>query len=86
MNAYPLAPECLTIDESMLSPFQTERFPKHQKKPSIKLTPNLYDKENYVVHYRNLKFYLKQCLVITKIHRVLAFAQKPWLKKYRFQY
>ena len=54
-NDYPLAPERLTIDESMLSPLQ-KKFPKYQKKPSTKLTPNLRDKKNYVVHYRNLKF------------------------------
>ena len=81
-NSYPLAAEHLTIDESMLSPFQTEQFPSHQKKPSRKLAPNLRDKTTYAVHYRNLKFYLKQGLAITKIHRVLAFEQKPWLKKY----
>ena len=81
-NSYPLAPECLTIDESMLSPFQTEQFPSHQKKPSTKLAPNLRDKTNYIVHYRNLKFYLEQGMVITKVHRVLAFDQSPWLKQY----
>ena len=62
---------------------QTERFPKHQKKTSIKFVPNLYENKNYVMHYRDLKFYLKQGLVITNIHRVLAFEQKPWVKKYR---
>ena len=72
---YPLAPERLTIDESMLSSIQ-QKFPAHQKKASTKLTPNLYDKKNYVVHY------LQQGLVITKIHRVLAFKQSPWLKTY----
>ena len=81
-NEYPLAPERLNIDESMLSPFQTRRFPKHQKKPSTRLAPNLYDKTNYVTHYRNLKFYLDQGMIVTKIHRVLAFEQSPWLKKY----
>ena len=40
-NAYPFAPEHLTIDESMLSLFRTERFHKNQKTPPIKLTPNL---------------------------------------------
>ena len=66
----------------MLSPFQTRHFPKHQKKLSTKLTPNLYDKTNYVVHYRNLKFYLDQGMIVTKIHQILAFEQSPWLKKY----
>ena len=80
-NDYPLAPERLTIDESMLSTFQ-QQFPSQQKKTSTKLAPNLYDKFNYVVHYRNLKFYLQQGLVIKKIHRVLSFKQSSWLKKY----
>ena len=79
-NDYPLAPERLTIDESMLSNFQQEKFPASQKKTSVKLSPNLRDKTNYVVHYRNLKFYLEQGLIITKIHKVLSFKQSPWLK------
>ena len=54
----------------------------HQKKPSIKLAPNLRDKINYVVHGRNLKFYLEKGMIVTKIHRVLAFDQSPWLKQY----
>ena len=49
-------------------------------KPSKKLVPNLYDKVKYVTHYRNLKFYLQQGLVLTKIHRVLSFTQQPWLR------
>ena len=58
------------------------KFPKEQKKTTVKLTPNLRDKKNYVTHYRNLKLYLEQGMVITKIHRVLTFKQSPWLKEY----
>ena len=40
-----------------------------------KLVCNLYDKNNYVVHIRSLK-------QATKVHRVIQFNQKAWLKEY----
>ena len=46
------------------------------------LTPDLWNKKNYVVHYRNLKQYLELGMRITKIHRALEFKQLPWLKPY----
>ena len=77
-NDYPLAPEKLTIDKAMLSPFQ-QQFPEEQQKPSQKLAPNLLPKKNYITHYRNLQFYLKEGLELKKVHRVLTFIQEPWL-------
>ena len=47
-----------------------------------KLVPNLMDKKNYVVHYRNLKLYLDLGLKVKKVHRALEFNQSPWLKQY----
>ena len=47
-----------------------------------KLIPNLLPKKNYVVHYRTLKQYIQQGLIVTKVHRALTFNQAPWLKKY----
>ena len=47
-----------------------------------KLTPNLNDKCNYVIHYRNLKQALENGLILKKVHRVLSFKQSPWLAKY----
>lgn len=44
--------------------------------------PNLNDKTNYIVHYRNLKLYLALGMEVTRIHRVLVFQQSPWLKTY----
>ena len=45
-----------------------------------KLIPNLYDKFKYPVHYKNLKYYLSLGMKLIKIHRILNFKQKNWLK------
>ena len=74
---YPLAPESLLIDRSMYSTTQQAVF--LVSTPQSKLTPNLWDKAKYVVHYRNLKLY-QLGLVVTKVHRVLTFKQSPSLK------
>ena len=47
-----------------------------------KLTPNLWDKKNYVIHYENLKQYLRLGLKLTRIHRGIKFKESQWLKKY----
>ena len=45
-----------------------------------KLVLILEDKNNYVVHYRNLQFYLKQGMKLKRVHRVLNFEQECWMK------
>ena len=39
-------------------------------------------KKNYVIHYRNLKYYLSQDLILTKVHKILEFEQSDWMKPY----
>ena len=47
-----------------------------------KLIETLFDKHNYVCHYRNLKFYLKHGLKVKRLHRVLQFRQSKRLGEY----
>ena len=47
-----------------------------------KLIPNLGNKTNYVVYYRNLQLYLSLRMKLTKIHRVLKFNQFDRMKDY----
>ena len=36
----------------------------------------------YVVHYKNLKYYLSFRMKLVKIHKILSFKQSSWLKNY----
>jgi len=80
-NVYPLAADHLTVTYDMLSPHTKSLLdPEKPWKPSKKLIPNLMDKTKYVCHYRNLQLYVKYGLVVAKVHRILSFSQKPWLR------
>ena len=47
-----------------------------------KLTPNLNNKTKYILHLKNLQLYLSLGLKLTKVHKVLAFEQKYWMRPY----
>lgn len=81
---YPLAPGRRTVTDDMLSSLQISmRDALGQKSAGVpKLVPDLYNKEKYVVHAANLKFYMQQGLRVTKIHRIIQFNQERWLQPY----
>ena len=83
-NDYPLAPDMLSVQYDQLSDHSKKvlEILKSKHNPTEKLVPNLMDKKNYVIHYRNLKLYLQLGMKLKKINRVISFSQSPWLKKY----
>ena len=71
-NNFPLAPESMTIDVDMLSPYSRGLRDKLDIGcPTRKFVPNLHDKQCIDLGMR-----------LTAVHRVLAFNQSAWLKPY----
>ena len=60
-------------------PFLPERMKIDKCK---KLVCDLYDKKSYVVLIRLLKQALNCGIILKKVHRVIQFNQKAWLKLY----
>lgn len=87
---YPLAPERMIVNDEMLSAHSNKMWRDIQdhytseikRAKTSKLIPNLCNKKNYVIHYRNLKQCIFLGLKLTKIHRVLEFSQAAFLKPY----
>ena len=72
-NDLPLAPQKLQINPDWLSSYALS----FGLKPSgtAKLVETLFDKLNYVCHFRNLQFYAQQGLEVKALHKVLQFKQ-----------
>ena len=82
----PFLPEQFQPTENMLSDKQKELFkstyPDHTKyRTTKKLNPHLLTKSNYIAHQSLLVQALDNGLKIDKVHRVVQFNEKPWLKQ-----
>ena len=58
-------------------------LPERKKVEKVeKLICSIEDKEKYVIHIRALKQALNHGLKLKKVHRIVQFKQKAWLKPY----
>ena len=83
-NDYPLAAINRTIDETEVSPYNRAFLDRNEEKfkPSEKLCPDLYDKEEYVCSLKNLQLFLQQGMKLKGIRRVFSADQSPFLAPY----
>lgn len=89
-NDFPLAPEGKFIPNDNLSFYAKKVLKKlHNKTDALpprakteKLLTTLENKENYVLHYKNLQLYLQLGLKLKRIHRILEFQQEAFMKPY----
>ena len=74
-NDYPLCPEKIEVNSDMLSKYCSDIDNKYRIKVGggRNLTPNLGDRVKYVVHYKNLQYYLSLGIKLVKIHKILKF-------------
>ena len=81
-NNYHLAPEKIEISYNMLSNYCKDISNQYGIKVGgvRKLILNVSNKTNYVLHYKNLLYYLSLGMKLVKIHRILSFKQSNWLK------
>ena len=84
---YPLAPFKGKISNDKLSNYQikTLEYLKkfgHRRTATEKLLLTVENKTNYIIHFKTLKLYLELGLELTKVHRVLKFKKKKFLKPY----
>jgi len=84
-SSFPLAPFHKEITYSNLSEHAKYCFSLTGhgcKYKSKKLTSTFEKRVKYVIHYNNLREYIRLGLKLTYIHRVISFVQKPIVKDY----
>ena len=76
--------QILIIQKSFLIFIKIYQFYLERKKVNKveKLICRIEYKEKFVIHIRDVKQVLNHGLVLRKVHRVILFNQKDWLKPY----
>ena len=82
---YPLSSEIKSIPENNLSEYQiylNNKLNIKYNEKDKKLILDLSTKKNYKTYYKNLEYYMQLGIKIDKVHKILTFNEKPFLRKY----
>ncbi len=78
---FSLCPEIKKFNPDKYNQYMNSIKPENYTK-SKKLIYDWTDKKNYLIHYRMLKFYVRNGMIIEKIHEIISFKQSRWLERY----
>ena len=83
-NLYPLCPERKRVKTEWLSKYQNEIKSKLKINDDHvdKLITDLTNKNNYILHYKNLQLCIQLGMKLNKIHKCLSYKSEAWLKDY----
>ena len=82
---YPLCPQIKFIPENNLSKYQkylNNKLNIKYNEKDKKLILDLSTKKNYKVYCKNLEYYMQLGIKVDKIHKILTFDEKDFLKEY----
>ena len=84
LRKFPPMPLSRKIEEKEISDYSRDFLKDNNIKLGNveKLILDLYDKKEYIVHYDILKYYISLGIKVTKIHSIISFNHKAWLKPY----
>ena len=78
---FPLCPETHKVISDNFTVYMKENKPVQYKSHSKLICDQLYNKY-YMIHYRNLEFYKRRCIIVEKIDEIVSFKRSFWLKRY----
>lgn len=84
-NSFPLMPESRTVTDDLLSDYSKlcyKTLRGKEKYSDKKLVTTFLPKHKYVCHYMNMKEYLRQGMVLKKVHRCLSFTQSRFIEPF----
>ena len=78
---FPFAPVNKKINPDNFSDYM-KTIKRDTYTQTKKLICDWSDKENYLIHYRMLNFYVRHGMVVDEVHEIISFKQSKCLEKY----